>query len=114
MTAVAESGERFVVRGQDVCEAVCELADKVGMELTREEAREEGQAYLLAEQAFSDSVGGKGKEGRKEGLSPVSRGSKPVATLVRPAGEETVRTTCRGRRIGHAELDELRSGRPGR
>ncbi len=31
--AVAESGERYVVRGEDIHEAVCELAGQVGIEL---------------------------------------------------------------------------------
>ncbi len=33
VTAVAENGERYVVRGLDVHEAVCELAVQVGIQL---------------------------------------------------------------------------------
>ena len=36
VTAVAQDGDRFVVRGEDVYVNVCELAGKVGVELEDE------------------------------------------------------------------------------
>ncbi len=43
---------------------------------------------------FAIALGRKGKEGRKEGLGPVSRGLKPLETPVRPAGEDTARRSA--------------------